>query len=224
MVELFTLMGFIDGLSICNISLTALFISLMYSAQLDRRTVIILGLSYIMGVFSSYLAVGLGFLALSVSLPTIPHIITRVGVSIMLTIGLANILSYFGLKILPTGLSSFLGEKAVRIMKRVGFTSSAIAGLMVGTHNLPCACTGGIYPTFIALISDSTFKLPYLILYNLFFVTPMITILLIASNKSVILRVRRWHQQNKEKAKLTLGIIMIIVGVILLGLLYLGAS
>lgn len=224
MLELFTLMGFIDGLSICNISLTALFISLMYSTQLDRGTVMILGLSYVIGVFSSYLAVGLGLLAVSVSLSTIPHIITRVGVSMMLTIGVANILSYFGLRILPIGLSSFLGEKAVKIMKKVGFTSSAVAGVMVGAHNLPCACTGGIYPTFIALISDSTFKLLYLILYNLFFITPMITILLIASNKSVIFQVRRWHQQNKEKAKLTLGIIMIIVGVILLGLLYLGVS
>lgn len=224
MFEWFTIMGFVDGLSVCNISLTALFISLMYSAQLDRKTVMFLGLLYLGGVFSSYLAVGLGLLVLSLTLPTIPHLITRIGVSIMISVGMANTLSYLGLRIIPTGASSILSGKALSFMKKISYGSSLIAGIFVGLHNFPCACTGGIYPTFVALISNSSLKLPYLILYNIFYIIPMITILYIASSKSVILRVRKWHQQNREKAKLVLGLGMILTGLLLLGLIYLGLT
>ena len=142
----------------------------------------------------------------------------------MILVGVADTLSYFRLRLTPVRVSSNLSEKALSFMKRISYGSSLIAGLFVGMHNFPCACTGGIYPTFVALISNSSLKLPYLILYNIFYVTPMITILYIASSKSVILHVRKWHQQNREKAKLVLGLGMIFTGLLLLGLIYLGLT
>jgi len=218
------LMGVLDGLNVCSLSLLALFISLMYSAGQGRRTILSLGVSYIAGVFAAYLATGLGILLLSVTLPAVPHLLARVGVSIMILIGASNILSYFGLGLLPLSMPSTLGARAVVFMRRVGLFSSAAAGILVGLHNFPCACTGGVYPTFIGLIATSSLKLAYLLLYNIFFISPLVLILYIASTKAITVRLRKWHQENKQRSKLIIGVIMVALGAFFLALIFLGVQ
>ena len=94
--------------------------------------------------------------------------------------------------------------------------SAIIGGSLVGLHNLPCACTGGIYPAFIALISSTDFRLAYLALYNLVFVIPLASILVVCTNKYVTLRIRKWHQDNQQKTRLMLGVAMIAVAAMIL--------
>jgi len=90
------------------------------------------------------------------------------------------------------------------------------AGILIGLHNFPCACTGGVYMTFLSLIADSPFKIPYLFAYNLVFVVPLVAILTIFSSRQAILRFRRMHAENASKTALILGIVMTTVGTALL--------
>lgn len=217
-----TLLGFLDGLNVCSLSLLALFMSLMFTMNAERKLIVGLGATYIVGVFTSYLLTGLGILLFSLSIPTVPHLLARLGVSLMIFFGIANVINYFRPNTIKMMFMSRLGERAVGYMKGGSFTTSAVAGLLVGLHNFPCACTGGIYPTFISLVAGTDFQLFYLILYNLLFVAPLVIILAACSNKSVIVRFRKWHHQNAQRTKLILGITMVLVGVVILLTIVLG--
>lgn len=89
---------------------------------------------------------------------------------------------------------------------------------------LPCACTGGIYMTFLSLIAESAFKLAYLLVYNIIFVIPLAVILLVFSSKQAILRFRKMLAANAAKTTLILGILMTAVGLTLLIAIWLGVQ
>ena len=212
-------LGLIDGLNICSLGLLGLFLSLMYATQTDRKTILGYGAVYIGSVFLSYLLVGVGATLLFITLPTVPHFLARIAAAGMLAIGLANIVNYLRPETIPMKMESVshaLSTKAVRFMKAGGVPAVFAAGILIGFHNFPCACTGGVYMTFLSLIADSPLKIPYLFAYNLVFIIPLATILLVFSSRQAILRFRRMHAENASKTALVLGIVMTTVGTALL--------
>ncbi len=206
----------LDGLNLCALALLALFISLMFLYNAKRSTVTTLGFAYIAGVYISYFTTGLGLALLAVSLPSVPHFLSRVGAGLMIFFGAANITNYFRAGTIPTMLPNSLGKRAVGYMRSLSrgasFPGVIFVGTLVGLHNFPCACTGGIYMTFIGLVSGGPLFIEYLAAYNLVFVVPLVSILLVCSSKAVTLRFRKWRQDREEKVKLSLGVIMLLVG------------
>lgn len=224
MDERYLFLALIDGLNVCSLTLLTLFVSLMFTLNVQRRTILLLGTAYIVGVFIAYTSTGLGILLFSLSLPTVPHFLARLGVSAMLIIGLVNVANYFLPFKIPTMIPTSLGSKSIIYMKGATFPSVAFAGVLSGLHNFPCACTGGVYMTFISLISGSPFQIPYLVGYNLIFLLPMLIILSVTSSKAVALRVRRWNQENGEKTRFGIGIAMILVALVLLTAILSGST
>ena len=55
----------------------------------------------------------------------------------------------------------------------------------------------------------------YLILYNLIFVLPLIVILLIASDSTLLAKVQEWKKSKTRNMRLWGGIAMIVLGVII---------
>ena len=88
-------LGLVDGLNICSLGLLGLFLSLMYTTQTDRKTILGYGAVYIGSVFLSYVMVGLGVTLLFITLPTVPHFLARIAAAGMLAVGVANIVNYF---------------------------------------------------------------------------------------------------------------------------------
>ncbi len=215
-------LALVDGLNVCSLTLLAVFISLMYTANAARRTVVLLGGTYIAGVFTSYLATGLGILLLSISLPVIPHFLSRIGLSIMLFVGAANILNYFRPGTINLMIPTSLGSRAISLMKSGGALPVTFAGVLTGFHNFPCACTGGIYMTFISLVAETPFRIPYLVVYNLLFIVPLAGILYTCSSKAVTLRMRKWYAANAETEKLAIGVVMVAVSLTVLVLIVSG--
>lgn len=215
----FLLLGFVDGLNICSLSLFALLLSLLYSTKAQRGTIVLLGFVYIASVYLSYFFAGLGILVFSLSLPEIPHLFARLSVVMMLFFGAGNILNYFHPGLVVMSLPLTLGKKAVQSMKALTVPSLFLAGLLVGLHNFPCACTGGVYFSFISLVAGSSLGLVYLVLYNMMFVLPLLVILYVCSSKPLILKLRRWQIEHANKMKLVLGITMVSVSLIILFLI-----
>ncbi len=212
-------LGLIDGLNICSLGLLGLFLGLMYATQSDRKTVLGYGAVYIGSVFLSYVIVGLGATLLFITLPTIPHLIARIAAAGMLVIGVANIINYYRPGTIPlmmTSVSHAISARAVRYMRAGGVPAVFAAGLLIGFHNFPCACTGGVYVTFLSLIANSPFKIGYLLAYNLVFIIPLAAILLIFSSRKAILQFRKMHAANASKTTLILGILMTIAGIALI--------
>jgi hypothetical protein len=191
----------------------------MYATQTDRKTILGYGAVYIGSVFLSYLMVGLGATLLFITLPTVPHFIARLAAGGMLAIGVANIINYMRPATIPLkmdSVSNALSTRAVRFMKAGGVPAVFAAGILIGFHNFPCACTGGVYMTFLSLIADSPFKIAYLVAYNAVFIIPLATILLAFSSRQALLRFRRMHAANAAKTTLILGILMTTAGIALL--------
>lgn len=218
-------LGLIDGLNICSLGLLGLFLGLMYATQTNRKTVLGYGAVYIGSVFLSYVMVGLGATLLFVTLPMVPHLIARIAAAGMLVIGVANIVNYYRPGTIPlmmTSVSHSISSRAVRYMKAGGVPAVFAAGVLIGFHNFPCACTGGVYITFLSLIADSPLKIAYLLAYNLIFIIPLTAILLVFSSRQAILQFRKMHATNAAKATLALGILMTIAGTVLIVAIRLG--
>jgi len=220
-------LGLIDGLNICSLGLLGLFLSLMYATQTDRRMILGYGAVYVASVFLSYLMVGVGVTLLFITLPTIPHLLARVAAAGMLAIGIANIVNYFRPGSIPLMIGSAsraISTRAVRFMKAGGVSAVFVAGILIGFHNFPCACTGGVYMTFLSLIADSPFRVAYLLAYNLVFIIPLTAILLVFSSRQAIVQFRKMHARNAAKTTLLLGITMTTVGLFLLIAIGLGVQ
>lgn len=209
-------LGFLDGLNICSLSILALFLSLLFNANASRRIILLTGSVYILGVFASYLATGIGLLSLAVAIPTVPHFLARVGAGLLIFVGSANLLNYYRPGTLSLDLAPSFTGKVLQYVKPAGLPTAGVAGLLAGVHNFPCACTGGVYLSFISLVADSAAGLFYLVLYNVAAVTPLLAILFICSSKTVTLSLRRWQQANRPKFLLLLGVSMLSVGVLVL--------
>ena len=216
------LLALLDGLNLCALTLLTLFISLMFLYNVGRKTVVALGFAYIIGVYASYFTTGLGIGLFAVSLPEVPHFLSRVGSGLMIFFGAANITNYFAPGTIPTMIPNNLGKRAVGYMrsmtKGTSFPAVIFVGTLVGLHNFPCACTGGIYMTFLGLVAGTPLFLEYLAAYNLVFVVPLVSILLVCSSKAVTFRLRRWRQEKEEKVRLTLGALMLVAGSVILAL------
>ncbi len=219
-------MALLDGLNICALTLLALFISLMFLYSVKRGTVLVLGFAYIAGVYISYFATGLGIAILAISLPEVPHFLSRVGAGVMVFFGSSNVLNFYRPGTVPMMISSSLGRRAVTRMrtlsKGASFPAVILVGTLVGLHNFPCACTGGIYMTFIGLVSGTSLFLPYLLAYNALFIVPLLSILLFCSSKAVTLRFRRWHESSGDRVSLAIGALMTVGGAAILASIAIG--
>ncbi len=76
--------------------------------------------------------------------------------------------------------------------------------------------------TFISLVAETPFRIPYLVIYNLLFILPLAGILYICSSKAVTLRMRKRHAAKAETEKLAIGVAMVAVSLTVLGLIVSG--
>jgi len=217
-------LGFLDGLNICSLTILAVLISLLFTAGTTRRMILLTGSLFILGVFISYLGVGFGLLSLAVALPTVPHFLARIGGGIMIFVGSTNVINAFRPGTFSLNLAPAFSSRVLGYARSASLPTASVAGVLAGFHNFPCACTGGIYLTFISLVAESASRLTYLVLYNLAMVTPLLAILSISVSKTVVLSVRRWQQENRGKLLLGLGVTMIGVGFLVLALAAVGVA
>jgi len=115
--------------------------------------------------------------------------------------------------------------KFLRPLVRQSFQATALpaifgAGIVVGLCTVPC--TGGIYLGILSLISaQPTYGIgvAYLFLYNVMFITPLLAVLGVASNRRALALLARWHGENRFRIRLALGAAMILLGLLSLAVL-----
>lgn len=214
MLSLVVVSGFVDGIHPCGFAVLLFFIGFLLSLQKSRIHILLMGAAYIFGVFITYLFIGLGIIQAASFFS--PHFFAQFGSLLLVFVGLINI---------KDGL---MGGATLRIPKfskpwlqeyieKATLPAAFISGLLVGLCAFPCA--GGIY---VAIISYITLKLSaleglvYLVLYNFMFVSPMIVVLLLASNEKILTQLEEFEKNNGRKYKLVMGILMIALAVFIL--------
>ena len=168
------------------------------------------GGAYILGVFLTYVLVGLGILG-SIRLLAEQHWAGRIAALLALVIGLWMLRD--GLLpdarhrlALPSGVTARL-----RPALRTASVPAAFAGgMLIGLCTIPC--TGGIYLGVLSLLaieSSATRGALLLLLYNVAFVVPLVGILVLGRHRATQRALARWNERHEGGMRVVLGAVTI---------------
>lgn len=207
----------LDSINPCAFSVLLITIAFLFNLGKPRREMLALGVSYIVGLFVVYFLIGLGILR-ALDLFGVPGFMGRLGAAIIIVLGILNVLSYFfpNIKWLP-GIPQSMHKKMAALMEKVSLPAVFVVGALVALCEFPC--TGGPYLMVLGLLHDTAtyFKgFWYLFFYNILFVSPLVLILLVASQRELLEKVSAWKRDNMGKTKLWIGGIMFALGIIIL--------
>jgi cytochrome c biogenesis protein CcdA len=211
------LAGFLDSLNPCAIAVLLIFLALMFTLRKSRRVIFILGISYIIAVYLTYLAIGVGLLKVVVLFGT-PHLIAKIAAWIVIVLGIWGLKEYFlpdkfNFLTIPISLRQIIGKWAMKAT----LPASLVAGILVGIFEFPCS--GAIYVATITLLNTRAtfFKgLSYLLLYNFMFILPLLIIFALVINRFVAEKLINLDEKYASLMRLFTASIMIIVGAIIL--------
>jgi len=206
----------LDSVHPCSFSILLLTIAFLFAMQLPRRKILQIGGIYIVGIFSSYLLIGLGILKV-LHLFNTPHFMGKFGASLLVIFGIINLLNYlfpgFPIKL---KLPSVAHEAMGKLMYKASVASAFALGVLVGICQFPCM--GGPYLMVIGLLHDQMtyFKgFGYLVMYNSILIIPLVAVLFISADKVLVDKVQAWRRKEMSKAHLWVGLVMIVVGVLI---------
>jgi cytochrome c biogenesis protein CcdA len=190
----------------------------MFTLQKSRREIFAFGLFYVVAIYVTYMAIGLGLIRAGVLLTAYP--ISKIGAVLVILFGLLNIKEYFkpGTKFsirIPLKVRGWVSKFAFRAT----VLSAIVVGILIGIYEFPCS--GAIYLAIVTLLSaKKTFwtGLPYLLIYNIMFVLPLIVIFVLATNKITTEKYINFQEKHGRKLHLILAIFMIILGLLILKL------
>ena len=210
-------LGLADSVNPCSIAvLTAMLLAILTYDPKKKHNVLLAGLAFTASVFLMYLLYGLiiiRFFQLVQALASIRSILYKVlGVAAMF-VGALNIKDFFE------------GGEACKVVPQIGSLLSRISspkgafsiGALVTVFLLPCTIgpyviCGGILSTLVIFKT-----LPWLVLYNLIFVLPMVAVTLaVYFGFSTVENVSGWQAKNIKYLNLASGLIIFGLGVAML--------
>lgn len=208
--------GLLDSLNPCAIAVLLIFIALLLTLKKSRKTIFILGLTYILAVYLTYFVIGLGLLR-TLHLFNIPQIFTKIIGWVLIIWGMVSIKDFL-FPSLPFRLSLTLGSRQIiaNYAQKVTLPATGLMGFLVAIFGFPC--TGGIYLATLALLSSTETYLQgilYLLLYNLMFVMPLIIIFLVTTNRFVAEKLINFNESKSRVFHLIIGLITLAMGLVL---------
>lgn len=219
MLPMVLVAALIDSINPCAFSILLLTIAFLFSIGKMRSKILGIGGVYILGLFVVYVLIGLGILRVLHIFDT-PHFMAKLGASLLIALGGINLIGEFFPKFpIKLKIPDAAHHQMAVLMERGSMLTAFGLGILVGLCEFPC--TGGPYLMILGLLHDqATYVsgLGYLLLYNLVFIAPLVIILLIASEKNLLEKVRSWQKQERKPMRLGGGIAMIILGIIILAL------
>ena len=224
--------GLIDGINPCAISTLVFFISVLSVLKIKNRTLIIVGCSFCLASFVTYLMIGFGLLR-AISLFSGFQVFSYLIEAVMITI--LVFLSFFSIRdalryaktrdsrTVTIQLPQPVKERIHRIMQnRLTYKNlifgSFVTGMIVTA--LESVCTGQVYvPTlvFLAKRGEKTFlSMCYLFAYNLMFITPIVLTLVLALKGLSVRRLITWSKRNVVVSKSVLAVFFLFMAFLLI--------
>jgi cytochrome c-type biogenesis protein len=217
--------GLIDSLNPCAFALLMVFVATML-AMIQRRPdkvgewearrwLISRGGIYVIAIFLTYLALGLGLLGSlqAAQFVSSTHFASRIAAFFALGLGLLALQEV----LLPewgTRMTAHVDHMKLKgMVQKLSFPALFGAGILVGLCTVPCA--GSVYLGVLALLStQGTFfqGVGYLVIYNLVFILPLAIILGLSSSPPVYRRLARWQMHRRATLKLATSAAAVTVG------------
>ncbi len=205
-------------------ALTMVLISILGANPEKRHKVLLGGLYFSLAVFVGYLFYGLVIIQIFKSFVSFaavlyPYVSNLLAI-LAIGIGILNIKDFINYR--PGGIAT---EMPLRLrplskiyIKRITSPSGAfIIGLFVTLFLLPCTIASYIIAFGSSQEISVLQALPWLLLYNLIFILPMIAVTLIVYfGVSEVEKLNSWKEKNIRYIHLAIGIILIALGIAIL--------
>ena len=183
--------GLLDGVNPCAFTTIIFFVSYLALVGRTGKEILMVGAAFTLAVFLTYLAMGLGLLAATRQIGSFSLIGQLIyGATALICLVLAGLSMWDYGKIRQGRLTDITLQLPRRLKQRIhqtirsrsrmqGYLGAAFsAGVLVSLFEL--ACTGQVYlPTIVFVTGVAELRLTamaYLVLYNLMFVLPLITV------------------------------------------------
>jgi len=206
----------VDSINPCAFSVLLLTIGLLFSLGQNRSSVLKIGSAYIFGLALIYILIGLGILG-TLHLFNTPHFMAKAAALILIAFGLIELINnFFPAFPIKLKIPDFAHKEIAQLMVKASLLSAFLLGMLVGVCEFPC--TGGPYLMVLGLLHDNATYLQgfiYLVYYNLLFVLPLAIILLVASNQTLLEKVKEWRKKEGGGMKFVSGLVMILLGTII---------
>ena len=217
MVPLIAITGFLDGIHPCAIAILIFFVAFLITLKRSSKKIMLLGFVYILVIFLTYLAIGVGFLS-GFMLFGQHHFFAKLGSILLIFLGFVSLKEYFFPKArFGFNLPKISNEKIKPLLQKATLPTIVVAAFLVGLCSVPCS--GGIYTAITALLASKTTFFSgflYLVLYNSMFVLPLLILLALSMNPYTLLKIGKWQQKNKKTQKFVMGLFMVVIGVLIL--------
>ena len=222
--------GFLDGINPCAFATIIFFISYMLIARKDKKEILQVSISFILGVFIAYYLMGLGMTEFITRLSLVQLLGRWFNWLIMAMALVMMILSLYDAVLCLKGkiedtklqLPEFLKERIHRSIREGArkyhfITAAFVTGIVISFLEL--ACTGQVYaPTILFMLktSSQTFQAYYLLLvYNLAFILPLLIIFLFTylgmKNETLI----KIFKKNAAFVKFGTALLFLIIFIVL---------
>jgi cytochrome c biogenesis protein CcdA len=206
----------IDGINPCAFAVL-IFLLVAITSLDSRKKMLLVGSTFIFAVFVFYFFSGLGIFTI-IQTAGISRLISLIAALIALAAGIISIRDG-----LTRGNSTPLtipeSRKGIieRYARKGSVPAAFVLGVLVGMFELPC--TGGIYLAILSLLSNNmtmTEGIPYLLVYNIIFILPLVVILAIVAFGVSTERLDRWRIEKRRLIRFAMGAVMIVLGLVLL--------
>ncbi len=213
-----------DAVNPCELSvLTLALIAILTRFPRDRKKVLQIGFAFTAAILLMYIVYGILLISVFKGISHIDPlkfwVYKALGV-IGIILGALNIKDFFsyGSLGMVTEVPRKWRPKMKDIISRITSTKGAfVTGLIVAFFLTPC--TMGPYIICCGLLEPLTVveTIPWLLLYNVIFILPMIIItLIIYFGFSTIDNVYGWREKNIRILHLVAGILLILIGLVLI--------
>jgi len=207
--------AFIDSINPCAFSVLFITLAFLFSLGHSRSRIIKTGLVYILGIFLTYILIGLGVLKV-LTFFNIPNGMAKLGAVAIILFGVINIINEFFPKFpiklkMPDASHSKVGE----LITKATVPAAFILGMLVGMFEFPC--TGGPYLLVLGLLHDEgSFwtGFLYLVIYNFIFVLPLLIALFISTDKPILEKLDKIRRMETKKSRVWVGVFVIALGLL----------
>ncbi len=220
--------GLIDGLNPCAFATIVFFVSYLTFTGRKGREILLVGAAFTIGVFLTYLLVGVGLLRFLVALPFLSALAPWI---YLLTAALCLILAVYSFRDflvarrgrpqeMTLRMSLTLRRWVNRVIRegaqmRAYVLVAFVTGFIVSLIEL--FCTGQVYlPTILFVLGVPKLRVSaffYLVLYNLMFVTPLIVVFLLTFYGTTSQQLGQFINTHTAQIKLLTATVFLVLAV-----------
>ena len=214
-VPLIVTAALVDGINPCAFAVLV-FLLITLLAMESRRKALAVGAAYTIAVFIFYFLSGLGIFAI-VQVSGLSTIFSIVAAVVALIAGILMLRDAIGTNKPILAIPESRKSTIDTYIRKSSIPAAFVLGILVGMFELPC--TGGIYLAILSLMSRSmtlAIGIPYLLLYNVIFIVPLVIIIILVSYGLSPERLETFRAGNRRLIRFGMAIVMIAIAGFLL--------